>query len=175
VSNASGKLVIIGILTVALASAGISWWFRYSATHRAVRFWGSNAAQLIRDAPTVELYEAARLPDSAYKEGLSKSYLDVADGRDISHAPGLVHLRNALLEDQSFDWPPNNDYRPTNWGWILVFRGTEPNEVAALFFTRDWLYTDSLDHDEMLSTEPIASGLEKFVDELRSRPETSSR
>ena len=24
---------------------------------------------------------------------------------DISHARGLTHLRNALLEDRSFDWP----------------------------------------------------------------------
>ena len=36
----SGKLLIIGILTVAFVAAGTSWWFRYSATHRVAAFWG---------------------------------------------------------------------------------------------------------------------------------------
>jgi hypothetical protein len=52
----SGKLVIIGILAVAVASAAASWWFRYAATHRAAQYWGPETARLIRDAPTVELY-----------------------------------------------------------------------------------------------------------------------
>ena len=46
----SGKLVIIGIVGVALAGAGAGWWFRYNATHRAAEFWGPQAVRLIRDA-----------------------------------------------------------------------------------------------------------------------------
>jgi hypothetical protein len=46
----SGKLLIFGILTVAVLLAGASWWFRYIATHRAARFWGPEAVRLIRDA-----------------------------------------------------------------------------------------------------------------------------
>ena len=44
----SGKLIILGILAVALLAAGISWVFRYNATHHAAGFWGSKAARLIR-------------------------------------------------------------------------------------------------------------------------------
>ena len=44
-SGISGKLLIIGILTVAFLAAGTSWWFRYSATHRAATFWGPAAAR----------------------------------------------------------------------------------------------------------------------------------
>jgi hypothetical protein len=174
VVNVSGKLVIISILTVALAAAGASWWFRYAATHGAVQFWGPQTAQLIRDAPTVELYRNERLPDSAFKSGFATSYLDVADGNDISRAPGLVHLRNALLEDRSYNWPA--EYRrPGSGGWVLVFRNTQQSEVAALFFTSDWRYVDSTGHEYMLSCEPISDGLAKFVAELPSAPAKSAR
>src|SRR4051794_4880249 len=55
VSTISGKLLIIGILVLALVAAAASWWFRHNATHRAAKFWGPEAAILIRDAPNVEL------------------------------------------------------------------------------------------------------------------------
>ena len=51
----SGKLLIVAIFLVAFAAAGASWWFRYSATHRTVEFWGPQAAVLLRDAPHVVL------------------------------------------------------------------------------------------------------------------------
>ena len=49
----SGKLLILGILTLAALLAGAGWWFRYKATHQAARFWGPQAVRLIRDAPRV--------------------------------------------------------------------------------------------------------------------------
>src|SRR3989304_2712639 len=71
---------------------GSSWWFRYSATHRAAQFWGPQAAELIRDAPHVTLRSAAAAADG-------QDAADAAVPRDVSHAKGLTHLRNALLED----------------------------------------------------------------------------
>jgi hypothetical protein len=163
VSNASGKLVIIGILTVALASAGISWWFRYNATSQAARFWGPQTARLIRDAPTVELYQWSSVPTAAFQTGFSQTYLGRANGRDISKAAGLTHLRNALLEDRSYQWPAEPAI-PGSWGWVLVFRNERRN-TAILFFARDWKYVSSFDHD-LLSCEPIADGLTEMLGEL---------
>src|SRR5688572_29599931 len=81
----SGKLVIVAILAFALAAAGASWWFRYNATHRAAKFWGPDDARRIRDAPFVELYYINDDPDA------------LSTIREISKAPGLTHLRHALL------------------------------------------------------------------------------
>src|SRR5262245_471220 len=98
-SGTSGKLVILGVVAIATVAAAASWWFRYKATHRAAEFWGSEDARLIRDAPIVEMYEPAR---------------------DISAARGLVHLRNALLEDRSFQWPSKPVSPDVHWKQGLI-------------------------------------------------------
>ncbi len=128
-SSISGKLVIISILLVALLGAGISWYFRYSATHRAARFWNTGSAVLIRDAPQVTLH---RMP--ATDE--AKSSIDISQGR------GLMHLRNALLEDHNFVWPELDQAEiavnePLDWKWILEFRDPTSNKVVAIQFTKD--------------------------------------
>src|SRR5215212_1559074 len=83
-STASGKLVIIGILTIALTGAAVSWFFRYNATHRAATFWGGETATLIRDAPQVILFrkptgEVIRLSrDDIQRASFDKSALDIS-------------------------------------------------------------------------------------------------
>lgn len=158
-SGNSGKLFIVGVFVVALATAGASWWFRYSATHRALQFWGPTAARLIRDAPRVTLRseDANTLP------------------RDISTAHGLTHLRTALLEDRSYDWsaagPPN-----TNWSNSLVFEeteGAEPRVVILLSPDFNWAANGSAADPagHAISTSPIAKGLETFFhDESQQAP-----
>src|SRR6476620_547332 len=99
-SAISGKLVIVVIVTVAFCAAAISWYFRYNATHRVAEFWGPDTVRLIRDAPTVEavnLSTPITIPrgDTAGVGG----FIDTSATRDVSTAHGLVHLRNALLED----------------------------------------------------------------------------
>jgi hypothetical protein len=165
VKNASGKLVIIAILSVALIAAGTSWWFRYTATSRAVRFWGPQAARLIRDAPVVELREYGSQPDA--------DFMRLTNRRDISHAPGLVHLRNALLEDRSFKWPAEFAM-PGRWQWAIVFRDESAN-AATVYFTGDWEQVGSADHERTLSCQPISSGLAKFVEELPPEPAAAAR
>src|SRR5262245_61962164 len=93
--NVSGKLVIIAIAVLALTAAGISWLFRYNATHRAAGFWGSTTSRNILTAPEVKLTRVER--DSSGQVTSSAT-------RDISRAHGMMHLRLALLEDRSFDW-----------------------------------------------------------------------
>src|SRR5882724_5292436 len=111
----SGKLLIITMFVAALAAAAASWWFRYEATHQSAQFWGPEAARLIRDAPTVELLtlqladKTQSAPSSPDTSALSVSTFGhkiwtIAAKRNISTAPGLSHLRNALLEDRSFNW-----------------------------------------------------------------------
>src|SRR4051794_18776886 len=108
-SSNSGKLLIIGILAVAFVAAAGSWIFRYNATHRAAELWGPQVAQLIRDAPVVEFRKITpplegALP--AHESGELEQHLGGPELINITSAAGLVHLRNALVEDLSFDWSP---------------------------------------------------------------------
>lgn len=162
-SNASGKLVIIAIVVVALTAALTSWWFRYNATNQSVRFWGAQTAALIRDAPIVEVYEWSSAPTAAFQTRFSQSYLDRANGRDISKTAGLTHLRNALLEDRSYQWPAE-PLVAGSWGWVLVFRERR-GQAAILFFAKDWTCVSTFDQD-VLSCEPIAGGLAEMLGEV---------
>jgi hypothetical protein len=151
VSNSSGKLVIIGIVAIALIAAGTSWWFRLHATHRAARFWGPDDARLLRDAPVVLLHVNTREPAE----------------RDISSARGLVHLRSALLEDRSFSWPATPVQNEIKWEHGVTFQ----NDASGLpiFFSSDFHWLTVLDSEKMLSCQPIAVGLREMFTELESQ------
>jgi hypothetical protein len=157
-STISGKLVIIAVVIVAVAAAGTSWWFRYSSTYRAAEFWGPEAAQLIRDAPIIELCRCRRRTKPALPH---MSYLGyrLTDCHDISAMPGHTHLRYALLEDRSFIWPPHATSK--NWKWLLRFRNQNRSKEARLFLTSDWKLV-AADGDKALSCEPIADGLREM-------------
>jgi hypothetical protein len=151
----SGKRLILGVLVIGLAAAAASWWFRYSATHRAAEFWGPQAATLIRDAAHVTL----------------RSDASSDDPRDISNAPGLTHLRAALLEDSSFDWSAAGS-PDTNWDSSLVFEESEGAEPrAVILFSPDFHWVangssgDPAKHVVATSSE-FAAGLTKFFTEL---------
>jgi hypothetical protein len=129
VKIASGKLAIIGIVAVAVGAASVSWWFRFSATRDAVRFWGPDAAAMIRDAPHVTLIAVE--PQSSQEEAFFKAndgdrysidnrLFKVTSRWNVSQANGLTHLRNALLEDRSF--VSTRSFLPQDWATGLEFR-----------------------------------------------------
>lgn len=196
--NASGKLVIIAFVAVALVAAGVSWWFRYNSTHRTVEFWGSEAAQLIRDAPEVKLYRdplaIARAVRDALPPDTTESVVDAASTEieqkiidsaiDVSNSHGLTHLRNALLEDRNFAWP-GKDLTPFNvqefeepYYWWLVFQDPASGDFAKIYFSKDCRQAVRTHNPKgpignsegtLISTEPIAAGLlEMFTEMLQS-------
>ncbi len=169
----SGKLVIICILAVALAAAGASWWFRYNATHRAAEFWGGEDARQIRDAPTVALWRLNPPPDSTFLDESSGTYTLVHpdDKHDISTARGLIHLRNALLDDRSYHWPPQPPAPGTRWKWSMVFRNNAAQDDTMLIFSADCKSVATFNRpNEVLSCEPIAAGLSEVFTEFETRP-----
>jgi hypothetical protein len=118
----SGKWLILAILAVALASGAFSWWFRWSATHRAAAFWGPEAATTIRDAQHVEAFRLATTSentDRTLKAG-DREY-PVEKRIDASKAHGLIHLKQALVEDRSYDWDTSIDAEKVVPRWALVF------------------------------------------------------
>lgn len=169
--NASGKLVIIGILTIAFVSAGISWWFRYNATHRAAEFWDSEASY-IRNAPIVELYKLNPAAEPKPAHYSARPPWDMVDRRDISAVRGLTHLRNALLEDRSYRWPEQAK-SDIHWAWALIFRDDRSQQGSQILFSPDWRHVRG--ERGVLSCEPIAAGLSKMFDEITAEPPPALR
>jgi hypothetical protein len=164
VSNASGKLVILAIVAIALASGAISWWFRYSATHKAAEFWGVTDSRLIRDAPDVTLSRFNPTADSK--------------PRDISKAPGITHLRNALLEDRSFHWGKAIEMAPKRPRWTIEFNDPATARHLVIYFTSDCrgaIVGDGGTRKRVVSTEPISKGLCQVFAELLPDVDSASR
>jgi hypothetical protein len=165
----SGKRLILGVVAACLVAAIASWWFRYAATHRAAQFWGSQAVALIRDAPHVTLRSDVTSTDAA-----GGAEADVP--RDISSAKGLTHLRNALLEDASYDWTAGDP--DTDWSSSLVFAaadGAEPR--AVVMFSPDFKWVSNgtaADPSKQIvsTTAEFADGLKKFfADDVKAQAE----
>jgi hypothetical protein len=177
VKNVSGKLVIIAIVVVALAAAGASWWFRFAATHEAVRFWGPALAVFIRDAPHVELIQLRR-PTASERESPIRDTAEfggedlfiIIARHEITGAKGLVHLRTALLEDRSFDWTTISNTPSMEWKWGLSFSGESPATRRTIWFSDDCRFAlkegQGHDADKIVSVAPIAEGLETMFSEL---------
>jgi hypothetical protein len=168
----SGKLIIIGVLFVAIAGGIFSWFFRYNATHRAAAFWGPETAVLIRDAPRITLKRGPLTGSSLENEV------------DVSRARGLVHLRNALLEDRSFDWntidqPLSNLTKTDLFRWSLTFDNPNTGKNTTVYISDDLHFATRLGTKERqtVSTEPIAAGLREMFDEFTatSTPSAESK
>jgi len=187
----SGKLVIIAIFVAAISAAAAGWFFRYNATHRSVQFWGPEAAQLIRDASTVVLYKQPTIPTDSLGVDLADTDAVVAaiqkhtdeSAIDVSKAPGLLHLRHALLEDSSFIWSPKakntpEDLDTTKTGyWWLKFENSVNSKSTTIWFTKDCRQALRLLPDPnrrgtfqttAISTDPIATGLHEVFVEMSS-------
>ncbi|HEY4234349.1 MAG TPA: hypothetical protein VGM76_13035 [Lacipirellulaceae bacterium] len=196
----SGKLLIIAMFVVALAAASASWWFRYAATHRAAQFWGPEAARLIRDAPIVELLSLQSTPwqvlrssasISDHEQAASKSSSVIEEIRlgnatlkitargDISNAPGITHLRSALLEDRSFDWGPFVSDHDEQWTTAILFRESDESQPLTILFlpnfTRALVYRPDSDGSELIGTQPIAAGLAETINEWSQLPAAGDR
>ena len=166
-SAISGKLVIVGILFVAFWAAAISWYFRYNATHRAVKFWGAETAVLIRDAQVVTVSNSLWPSDPARVSQV-----------DISHAHGLQHLRSALLEDMNFDWATVDKLKPVDANsklWTLSFVDINTDKNVNIWFSDNFRYAirairvgDGY-QQHSVSTEPMAKGLREMFAEFSAK------
>jgi hypothetical protein len=167
-SGFSGKLVIVGILTVAIVAAGVSWWFRFHATHLAASFWGAQTARIISDSTSITLTHMSRNADGLIATNAT---------RDVSHAPGITHLRTALLEDRSFVWPAHDGSPPAPAAWQLTFIGDSSNEKASVWFTPDlnYVFHDlSPGHTRGVSCAPISAGVLELFTEMMDAPAAAS-
>jgi hypothetical protein len=91
---AVGTMLVVGLLLLAAGLGAFAVWFQWGQTRRSLAFFGPDAARRIQAAPRVELWSLAA------RDGEVRA----VERRDVSHAPGLVHLRRGLVEDVNYRW-----------------------------------------------------------------------
>jgi hypothetical protein len=150
----SGKLVILGMLAVALAAAAFAWWRQYHLGRRSLEYWGAEGARLIRAAPQVELVKLSGAAAEAPPNSLR---------RDVSQARGLVHARQALISDASFLWGDKPSTTPA-WEYALVFRDGSREFTVLLDLSRDLAGSGALRAPVRLGPT-LSQGLRQFLAE----------
>jgi len=127
-----GKLVILFIFGLSAVMGGYAWWHHFNQGRKCLELWGGEAAALIRYAPVVE---AIRLGESSEKSGDTISVggqsILIEQQADISGTPGLVHARQALIEDASFLWNQTVPTEPAQWRYALRFIDGERHVTVA--------------------------------------------
>jgi hypothetical protein len=154
----SGKLVIVGIVGVAVVAAAFAWWRQYQQGRRALAYWGADGARLIRTAPEVELLTLA--PAEGDGEG---DAIPVPKLLDVSGARGLVHARQALISDASFLWSETPRTGPA-WDYAFVFRDG-PRELTVRFDIRGGWAMPEHGSQPLRMGPTLAKGLTTFLDE----------
>ena len=131
----NGKTVILLILAVALGSATLAWWNQYRRGQRVLELWGPDVAYRIRLAPDTELLSLAASPaepppaPADANTALTPASLAVGsrvfaieDRRNLTGSPGLVHARQALIQDSSYEWDAPTPDSEITWRYALQFR-----------------------------------------------------
>lgn len=184
-----GTLVVVAIIAVGGAMAGFAWWFQRQQTYLALEFWGAEESAAIRAGHRVLLSKLTPRPRDAdfQPKEVFPFPVDFVDTVDVTKAPGLVHMRQALLENVSFDFSPSpprsdlpqgtfgaelrnciavaapDDFQPT---YMLVFMD-EHNEVvvnAYFDFEANRVHFSQGQREAGL-TKRLTSGLPKFFAE----------
>jgi hypothetical protein len=163
---------------VALVAAGGSWWFRYSSTHQAAKFWGVETASLIRDASVVTFStfsERVSNQGAKFDSAADHSFADEPQVRhDVTEARGLVHLRNALLESHNFNWPSQRASTTMRWKHALVFTDSATGHSVCILFSPESKLVASLETNSELSFEPMAAGVAEMFGEFEALPAIES-
>jgi len=135
----NGKTVILLILAVALGSATLSWWNQYRRGQRVLELWGPEVAYRIRLAPETELLALAGASADPANPSSSDSTLAIGprvftieQRRNLTGSPGLVHARQALIQDSSYEWDAATPEAEIVWRYALQFRDPRDNRSTSL-------------------------------------------
>jgi hypothetical protein len=169
----SGKLIVLTLVGLGLGTTLFSLWFTYRSTNRTLRMWGPETARLIQAAGQVT---ALRLepagddpPNDRPRLRVGEKAFRITGQWDFSHVRGLIHLRQALLQDANFRWDVQlDDCRPT-WGYALRFE--EQDRSATLAFALDCGRVALAGSDTEVALSPaVTRGLAEFFAETLPKP-----
>lgn len=158
-----GKLVIVGILAVALVATLFSLWYHIQNGRRALSFWGPDTALVIARAPEIDAIELVRADEGTPKAdapagdsatepatqpaansthidqrpvqrfGLGGKFYQAVAVKDASQARGVSNIRRALVLDVTYQWDAPPAGDP-NWEYALEFREGPRSELVLFDF-----------------------------------------
>ena len=158
-----GSLVVVACVLLGLALASFAVWFQRGQTRRCLAYYGGPASTAIQSAPRVELWDLEpRFPVHPPA---------VAGRRDVSRAPGLVHLRRGLVEDANFDWSASaagaHDWQ-TALAFFTAADAAEPAVVVLLDLEPSSGALWVVGRPEPIATGRITRGLRTWVEAART-------
>lgn len=168
-----GRVLIVGILGVAVLAASFAWWHQKSRGQKAIQYWGASSAYLIRNADCVWLcplnrrkhaVEGSEQGDVSGSEKILMDGVewDIAWRRDISRARGLIHARQALIEDASFDWDRETPSVDPVWHYLIEFQ--EGERAMRIVFDKEEHWIGAVDQGRPQRLN-VGAGLRKFLKE----------
>ena len=174
-----GKYVILFIFGSAIAAAVFAWSFQYLRGRRILELWGADNARLIRfEGKRVTLLtlkpHEEQSDDAARTINVDKLAFDVVAQKQISEAPGIIHARQALIEDASFQWDKPRGDCEAQWRYALEFR--EGNQVATVLLDMHCQRARLLENGHEAAIHPkIFTGWETFIGEHTEAESTSDQ
>ncbi len=172
----SGTKLVLGIFGLALAAGIFSWWYRFEVAHRSTTFWGPQFADLIVRPSDVTAFG---LKPTTVESGedtlqiLSQNFERI-DSKDLTSAPGMVHLRNSILTDGNYRWdePVSNE----DWRWCLQFSGE--GMTATILFSENFAVLGRMnqrgDNVRTVDCQPMAETLREYFAEIGVFDKTAS-
>ncbi len=173
-----GKIIILAILTAAIAVSGYGIWYRHQQMHRVLDSLSPRVAQLIALAPHVELLELSTGGDRTAEEEnailIQKQSRSVTARKLVGESKGFSNLRTDLVRDSSYSWDkpaPSVDDKSANWKYIVIFRdGTDETRLA---FDTDGCQLMLLSDGPILSIGPICEPTAAFFLEQFPPPKSA--
>lgn len=171
-----GPWVIVSIFAMALAMAAYAWQVQRVRGRQVLVYLGWEHAERIGGAPTVELWDLRPLSSSSTPADpplREIRMLDIAGAShvmerrtDLSMASGIVHARQALLDDATFRWPAVLGAPPATWQVALRFE--QNGRETLLVFDLDRGLVRLTDKNMSLRMKPaIRNGFRRYLDEQR--------
>jgi hypothetical protein len=161
----SGKWLILFIFGTALAMAIFAWSFQYLRGRRVLELYGVDAARLIRvDADRIELLQLDASSTSNEFVKIGDQELPVVETIEISRVRGILHARQALIEDSSYDWNRSLADCTPNWVYVLRFSHGDRHASAAIDTNCRRLRLLETNAEAPLA-EHLVRGMQTFVDE----------
>jgi hypothetical protein len=162
----SGNQLILGMMLVALLMASFAWWYRYNQGQRVLSHWGREPSMMMRYAPTLELWKLQPAGESSSETiQIGDRKLEIVERLDITKVPGIVHARQSLVEDASFDWQASGDIvcQPS-WPWAFSFVDQDRRTTVAFDFDCDMAQLLGSDRRQVL-VKKVTEGLELIISE----------
>ncbi|QDU27270.1 hypothetical protein ETAA8_23570 [Anatilimnocola aggregata] len=172
-SQLAGKVVVIGVLVIAVALASFALWWNVNRAKRSLEFWQADAVRIIQHGKRVELLTLRQVAGASTAEdafALGGQQIEVVSTLDISQAKGLIHARHALTDDSSFVW--NNEKSPANPQWIYAIRfADDKGEVLLALDLKNQRLANVHGGREVTVIPKIAEGWQIFIDKQLKRQE----